>query len=137
MKVISRSAVACLLTFMGTGAVALSLPAASFAQQAVKTEEGIAHYYAKRFHGRKTASGIPLDNNAMVAAHKTWPFGTIVRVTAQKTGKSAEVRVIDRIGRGSPSVIDVSRKAASELDFLDTGEGEIPVKLEVVKWGKE
>lgn len=120
----------------------LAAPAPTWAQSsgqtaAAKTQKGIAHYYAKRFHGRKTASGIPLDNNAMVAAHKTWPFGTIVRVTAVKTGKSVEVKVIDRIGRGSPSVIDLSRAAASELGFLATGEGQIPVKLEVVKWGKE
>lgn len=133
MKFRSRSALACLVALAVAGAAEVSLPTPSLAQEAAKTQEGMAHYYAKRFHGRKTASGIPLDNNAMVAAHKTWPFGTIVRVTAVK---SVEVKVIDRIGR-SPTVIDLSRAAASELGFLATGEGQIPVKLDVVKWGKE
>ncbi|MBK8906481.1 MAG: septal ring lytic transglycosylase RlpA family protein [Rhodospirillales bacterium] len=136
MKFRSRTALACLVASAVAGAAEVSLPTPSLAQEAATTQEGMAHYYAKRFHGRKTASGIPLDNNAMVAAHKTWPFGTIVRVTAVNTGKSVEVKVIDRIGR-SPTVIDLSRAAASELGFLATGEGQIPVKLDVVKWGKE
>ncbi|MCW5699269.1 MAG: septal ring lytic transglycosylase RlpA family protein [Rhodospirillales bacterium] len=107
------------------------------AQQVLEAQEGIAHYYAKRFSGRKTASGIPLDNNAMVAAHKFWPFGTIVRVTRAKGGKSVEVKIVDRIGKRSESVIDLSRKAAADLGFLKTGEGEVRVKLEALQWGKK
>lgn len=109
------------------GAVAAS------GQEVLKTQEGIAHYYADKFQGRTTASGVPFNNNAMVAAHRTWPFGTIVRVTAVKSGKSVEVEIVDRIGKRSPAIIDLSQEAADHLGFLKTGEGKISVRLEAIK----
>src|SRR5688500_4129830 len=62
----------------------------------LETREGLASYYGPGFHGKRTASGARFDMNAMVAAHPTYPFGTIVRVTNLGNGRSATVRILDR-----------------------------------------
>jgi rare lipoprotein A len=72
--------------------------------------------------------------NAMVAAHPTYPFGTIVRVTNLGNGRSATVRILDRgPARGNGVIIDVSRGAADKLGFIR--EGRTRVRLEVLRWG--
>src|SRR5215210_1267005 len=55
--------------------------------------DGLASFYGRSFHGRRTASGIPLDTHALVAAHPSYPFGTRVQVTNLKNGRSVVVRV--------------------------------------------
>ena len=84
---------------------------------------------------KDTASGIPFDMNAMVAAHPTLPFGTVVRVTNLKNGRSADVRIVDRGPARGPRaegvIIDVSRGAAQALDFIR--EGRVPVTLVVLR----
>src|SRR5215204_3794923 len=57
---------------------------------------GLASYYGDEFHGKLTASGVPFDKNAMVAAHPTLPFGTVLRVTNLANGRRVTVRVVDR-----------------------------------------
>jgi rare lipoprotein A len=101
-----------------------------------KTQTGTATYYAKRFHGRTTASGVKFNQNALMAAHHRWPFGTMVRVTNRKNKRTVRVRIVDRLARRSRAIIDLSHKAARELRFLRTGQGRVPVRLEVLKWGK-
>ena len=101
-----------------------------------KTQIGTATYYAKRFHGRTTASGVKFNQNALMAAHHYWPFGTVVRVINRKNKRTVRVRIVDRLARRSKAIIDLSHKAARELRFLRTGQGRIPVRLEVLKWGK-
>ncbi|MGB3618071.1 MAG: septal ring lytic transglycosylase RlpA family protein, partial [Catalinimonas sp.] len=59
----------------------LLLPFVAFAQQIGQTQEGMASYYADRFHGRITASGEPFDMEALTGAHKELPFNTLVEVT--------------------------------------------------------
>lgn len=102
----------------------------------LKTQIGTATYYAKRFHGRTTASGVKFSQNALMAAHHHWPFGTIVRVINRKNKRTVRVRIVDRLARRSKAIIDLSRKAARELRFLRTGQGRVPVRLEVLKWGE-
>ena len=94
------------------------------------TEQGDASYYADSLHGNKTASGEPYDKQALTAAHRTLPFGTKVKVTYLKTGKSVEVVINDRGPHAKGRIIDVSAAAARSLGLIDDGHGE--VKLEVL-----
>ena len=99
----------------------------------VVRQQGTAVYYASRFHGRRTASGVRLDNTAMVAAHPSLPFGCVVGVTSLRDGRSVDVKIIDRgpspSGQRRGIVIDVSQGAARELGFL--GRGSAVVELEI------
>ncbi|MBX7526632.1 septal ring lytic transglycosylase RlpA family protein [Qipengyuania vesicularis] len=90
---------------------------------------GVASYYGKRFHGRRTASGERFDMHAMTAAHKTLPFGSRVRVTNPRTGKSVIVRINDR-GPFTPGrTIDLSRAAAEEIGLVRRGHGTVELAL--------
>jgi rare lipoprotein A len=100
------------------------------------TREGLASYYGREFHGRTTASGIRFDMNALVAAHPSYPFGTRVRVTNLANNRSTVVRIVDRGPtaelRANGLLIDVSRKAAETLGFIQQGRAR--VRLEVLAW---
>ena len=89
-----------------------------------------ASYYADKFHGRKTASGETFNMYDMTCAHKTLPFGTILRVTNLKNGKTVAVRVNDRGPFVKGREIDVSKAAAQKLDMIKTGTAS--VKIEVI-----
>ena len=94
------------------------------------SSEGKVAYYGKKFNGRKTASGERFNSGAMTMAHKTLPFGTMVKVTNVKNGKSVVVRVNDR-GPSQPDRIgDLTSGAASKIRMIRTGV--IDAKLEVV-----
>jgi rare lipoprotein A len=95
------------------------------------SEEGVANFYNDNFQGKKTASGEIYDKNGLTAAHKKLAYGTKVKVTNVENGKSTVVTVNDRMGASSPAVIDVTRRAAEQLDFVKSGKAK--VKLEVVK----
>lgn len=95
------------------------------------SERGIASYYHDKFHGRTTASGERFDQSAYSAAHPTLPFGTQVRVTCVDTGNSVVVTVNDRGPFKKGRVIDLSRKAARDLDMVE--KGLTPVKVEVLQ----
>ena len=103
----------------------------------LESREGLASYYGKDFHGKITASGVRFNMNAMVAAHPSYPFGTLVRVTNLKNGRSARVRILDRgptpQHRAEGIVIDVSRRAAEVLGFIQQGHAR--VRLDVLDWG--
>lgn len=103
----------------------------------LETHEGLASYYGKEFHGKRTASGIRFDMNAMVAAHPNYPFGTLLRVTNLTNGRSTSVRIQDRGPashlRADGIVIDLSRRAAEVLGFIQQGRAR--VRLEVLAWG--
>lgn len=90
-------------------------------------EQGQASFYADRYHGRQTASGERHDRNALTAAHRTLPFGTRVRVTRLDNGRETVVRINDRGPFVRGRVIDLSRRAAEELDMV--GRGVVPVRL--------
>ena len=98
---------------------------------------GLATYYARSLDGRMTASGVRFDSDEMVAGHPTYPFGTVVRVTNLRNGRSAKVRIVDRGpargARRSGVIVDVSRAAAECLDFIRAGRTR--VRLDVVSAG--
>jgi rare lipoprotein A len=91
---------------------------------------GVASYYAHKFHGRRTASGETYDENQLTAAHRTLPFGTVVRVTNLGNGRSVTVRINDRGPWVKDRIIDLSYRAARELDFIRRGLTR--VELEVI-----
>lgn len=87
--------------------------------------EGLATYYGKRFHGRKTASGEKFDKFDYSAAHKKLPFGTIVRVRNTQNDKSIFVRINDRGPFSKKRIIDLSSKAAEMLEIDGVAKVEI------------
>jgi rare lipoprotein A len=111
--------------------ILMLLPAVSVpAETPIDVEQGDASYYADSLHGNKTASGEPYDKDALTAAHRTLPFGTRVKVTSLKTGKSVEVVINDRGPHVKTRIIDLSGAAARALGLVEDGHGE--VKLEVL-----
>jgi rare lipoprotein A len=102
---------------------------------ALAVTEGEATYYADLFNGRPTASGVIFSNDAPYAAHRTWPFGTVVRVINERNGREVILTVVDRGPHGQArTIIDVSRSAAEDLDFVR--QGRTPVRVEVLQWGQ-
>ena len=94
---------------------------------------GRASWYGDRYHGRSTASGEIYDMHALTAAHKTLPFGTVVRVTRTDNRMSVVVKINDRGPFSEGRVIDLSRAAAEEIDMIERGV--VDVTLEVLSWG--
>jgi rare lipoprotein A len=78
--------------------------------------DGLASWYGADFHGRRTASGARYDMNELTAAHKTLPFGTLLRVVNEQTGKAVLVEVTDRGPFVKRRVVDLSRAAAKFLN---------------------
>lgn len=109
-------------------APALEEPAASAPQETV-IGRGSASYYAARFHGQRTASGERFDNTDMTAAHRTLPFGSLVRVTNPANGRSVVVRINDRGPFTRGRMIDVSRAAAEELGLVARGHATVELAL--------
>lgn len=103
----------------------------------LEVRRGLASYYGPGFDGKKTASGTRFDMKAMVAAHPSYPFGTVVRVTNVTNGRAVELRIVDRGPARGPRkegvIIDVSHGAASALEFIRAGR--TPVRVEVIRWG--
>lgn len=83
--------------------------------------EGKASYYADRFHGRLTANGERFNMHELTAAHKSLPFGSMVRVTNLSNGKKVLVRINDRGPYIKGRIIDLSLEAAKEIDLLQKG----------------
>lgn len=101
-------------------------------QRAVKTLKGKASYYSDKLAGNRTASGERYDPGRFTGAHRTLPFGTVVRVVRLDTQRYVYVRITDRGpfgGRGR--IIDLSRIAAERLGMLRAGV--IDVRVEVLK----
>jgi len=92
-------------------------------------EEGIASWYGVPFHGRRAADGEIFDMNSLVAAHRTLPFGSILRVTNLNNGKDVQVRVIDRGPFVGDRILDLARAAAQAIDMLGTGTARVRIEL--------
>lgn len=90
-------------------------------------EEGMASWYGKDFHGKKTSNGEIYNMNAMTAAHKTLPLGTYVRVIRMDNNKETMVRVNDRGPFVKGRIIDLSYKAATELGITATGTSKVRI----------
>lgn len=89
---------------------------------------GKASYYANRFHGQTTANGETFDMKEFTAAHRSLPFGTIVRVTNLNNGKMVFVKINDRGPYIKNRIIDLSKAAAKQLDLVDSGVGRVKIE---------
>ena len=131
-----RPVVAALLLTLA-GCAARTSPPTTGRAGVLEAREGLASYYGPGFHGKPTASGARFDMHAMVAAHPSWPFGTMVRVTNLANGRTVRVRILDRGPAAGPRadgvLIDLSYGAARTLGFLRSGRTR--VRLEVLRWG--
>ena len=92
-------------------------------------EKGQASFYANKFKGRKTASGELYDPNKFTAAHRTLPFGTMVRVMNLDNKKIVTVRINDRGPHVKSRIIDLSYIAAEKLDIIRKGIGEVAIEV--------
>ncbi|WP_299706620.1 septal ring lytic transglycosylase RlpA family protein [uncultured Pontibacter sp.] len=101
----------------------------TFAQSNDKTQIGSASWYGSKYHGRKTSSGERYNKNDMTAAHKTLPFGTMVKVTNPANDKSVVLRINDRGPFVGNRIIDVSEAAARKLDIHARGVAKVKVEV--------
>lgn len=92
---------------------------------------GKCSWYGSKFNGSRTASGEKFDSTQKTAAHKTLPFGTLLRVTSTKTDKSVIVKVTDRGPFVKHRILDISHAAAKEIGVV--GNGVFHAKIEVVE----
>jgi len=89
---------------------------------------GVASFYGERFRGRRTASGERFNPDGLTCAHRTLPFGTRLRVTSLRTGRSVVVRVTDRGPFHGGRVIDLSRAAARQIGMVGAGTGRVRIE---------
>ena len=92
-------------------------------------QQGIASWYGQPYHGRRTANGETYDMEAMVAAHRTLPFQTWIRVRNVSNGKTADVRIIDRGPFVGNRIIDLSHAAARQIDLIGPGVAEVELRV--------
>jgi rare lipoprotein A len=108
-------------------------------KRVTRVQTGYATFLAKSFHGDESASGEIFDRRRLVAAHRSLPFGTRVRVTNLENGRSVDVRIIDRGPYGQNfregTIIDLSRAAATRLDMVE--DGQVRVKVRILRLGDE
>jgi rare lipoprotein A len=126
------------LVVLGVAVLSLLAQARPASSGAVpRVQLGLASFYGPGFHGERTASGEIFNQWEMVAAHRTLPLGSRVRVTNLENGRQVTLRVNDRgpYGRNfrKGTIVDVSLGAARRLGFIR--DGIVRVRLEVVKLG--
>ena len=92
-------------------------------------ETGVASWYGHPYHGRQAADGEIYDMETLVAAHRTLPFNTWVRVTNMNNSKNVEVRIIDRGPFVDGRIIDLSHAAAQAVDMIGTGIAQVRVEV--------
>lgn len=103
----------------------------------LKSQEGIASYYAHKFNGRRTASGERFSNKKMTAAHRTLPFGTLVEVENMVTHQKVIVKINDRGPFVRNRIIDLSYSAAKKLGFIRQGSARVKISpLTIATEGK-
>jgi len=90
-------------------------------------QRGIASWYGKKFHGRKTSNGETYDMYAMTAAHKTLPLGTYVHVKNLDNGTEVTVRINDRGPFVQGRIIDLSYTAAKKIDIATSGTASVVI----------
>jgi len=110
-------------------ALALSLSFSAGTSLTLANESGVASWYGPGFHGRTTANGERYDMHGLTAAHKTLPFGTKVKVTNSRTGRSVVVRINDRGPFTRGRVIDLSRGAAEAIGIIRSGTAPVAISI--------
>lgn len=93
-----------------------------------QTQRGIASYYSKKATGARTASGERLHHDSLTCAHRTFAFGTLLKVTNPANGRAVVVRVTDRGPFGRGRIIDLSWGAARQLGILQQGIAQVVVE---------
>ena len=93
-----------------------------------QTRRGKASFYSKKATGARTASGERLHHDSLTCAHRTYPFGTILKVTNLRNGLTVNVRVTDRGPFGRGRIIDLSYAAAKALGMLSQGVAMVEVQ---------
>ena len=115
------------------------IPDSHVQPQIKETKRGVASYYGRAFDGKKTTFGEVFDSKAMIAAHPTYPAGTIVRVTNLATNDTVHVRIADRgptlRNQKEGIIIDLSQAAAAKINMVAAGREK--VQVDVLKWGNE
>ncbi|WP_343849772.1 septal ring lytic transglycosylase RlpA family protein [Algoriphagus jejuensis] len=94
----------------------------------LRVQEGMASFYGKKFHGKKTANGEVFSLDSLTAAHKRLPLGTWVRVINQKNKLSVVVRINDRLPIYSKRQIDISRAAAERIEMVQDGLAKVKIE---------
>jgi rare lipoprotein A len=97
--------------------------------QVGQIERGMASWYGHPYHGRPAADGEIYDMETMVAAHRTLPFQTVVRVRNLANGKTVDVRIIDRGPFVGGRIIDLSHAAAEQIELVGPGVAEVEVMI--------
>jgi len=115
--------------------MALSLSVTLWSPVTTVAAEGMASYYGKGFHGRRTASGQRFNQHALTAAHRSLRFGTRVRVTNLRNRKTVVVTINDRGPYAKGRIVDLSRAAAQHLGMIKSGVAR--VRLKVVDHGRD
>ena len=98
-----------------------------------KVQIGIASYYGRQFHKKRTANGEIFNMYRVSAAHKTYPLGTKVKVTNLENGKSIKLTINDRGPYVKGRIIDLSYKAARKIGFVN--QGTTKVRIDVIRLG--
>jgi rare lipoprotein A len=116
---------------LAAGCASVPPPATQLPREAPagSAEEGLASYYGPGLQGSPTASGERFDDTQLTAAHRTLPFGTIVRVDDLENGKSVEVRINDRGPFTAGRIIDLSLAAARAIDMVRAGLARVRVTV--------
>jgi rare lipoprotein A len=126
---VSALAIALFLSGCGRKKHVSIRPAPRIEARVGQTEEGIASWYGHPYHGRQAADGEIYDMEKLVAAHRTLPFQTYVRVRNLRNDKTVDVRIIDRGPFVSGRVIDLSHAAAKEIDLIGPGVGQVEITV--------
>lgn len=111
----------------GTAAVAAAPSGGGDGREAGARQVGVASYYARHFTGRRMANGQRFDPGSDTVAHRTLPFGTVVRVTNLANGRSATGRVLDRGPWTRGRILDLSPRLARDLDMMRSGVARVEV----------
>ena len=114
-------------TFFLFSSFLVTISLSGFAQNVKQT--GTASYYADKFEGRTTANGEKYHHSRPTAAHRTLPFGTIVKVTNISNGKSVTVKINDRGPFVDSRIIDLSKSAAEILGFVHHGLAQVEIEV--------
>ncbi len=126
MRKIARILFLLLLAFVPPLGPLSTSPARAQKRHALR---GMASWYGRAHHGRRTANGMRFNMFALTAAHKTLPFGTRVRVTVVGTDRSVEVEINDRGPYMGQRILDLSRAAASALGTLRVGVADVWLEI--------
>ncbi|MFA8341850.1 MAG: septal ring lytic transglycosylase RlpA family protein [Rhodothermaceae bacterium] len=102
--------------------------------EVLKSFEGLASFYAHKYHGRTTSNGETYNMYELTAAHPYFPFDTIVRIINLENQKNVIVRINDRMPKHPERLIDLSLGTAKALEMVE--DGVVKVRLEILRWGK-